>query len=62
LPSELGARELPIRHLIGNPLFALETNLVSLERRTENPEAKEIIESMKRSVEKIKEVLDQLEN
>ena len=52
-----------IKHLIGNPLFAIETNLVSLERRTENvPEAKEIIESMRVSVEKIKAVLEDLED
>jgi hypothetical protein len=52
-----------IKHLIGNPLFAIETNLVSLERRTENiHESKEIIESMRVSVEKIKTVLEDLED
>lgn len=52
-----------VQHLIGNPLFAIETNLVSLERRTENvPDAKEIIESMRVSVEKIKAVLENLED
>lgn len=51
-----------IRHLIGNPLFAIETNLVSLERRTNDVQSKEIIESMKVSVERMKEVLENLED
>lgn len=50
-----------IRHLIGNPLFAIETNLISLEHRVDSPEAKKIIQEMQASVEKIKSVMDELD-
>jgi signal transduction histidine kinase len=51
-----------VRHRIGNPLFAIETNLVSLERRVDNnPEIKQLVESMRASVERIKEVLEDLD-
>lgn len=52
-----------VRHLIGNPMFALETNLSSVRRRIQqgkSTEALELLDSMQTSIERIKTVLAEL--
>ncbi len=52
-------------HKIGNPIFAIETNLDPLERRVESgrgDEAKEVIRSIRASVEKAKGIIDQFKS
>lgn len=46
-----------IRHLIGNPVFAIETNIMVLKSDLARQDAGAILDSMQRSVERIKEVL-----
>lgn len=54
-----------IRHLIGNPLFAIETNLFAIKQRTDSytnlSQVPDIIKDMQTSIEKIKVVLHKLD-
>jgi len=52
-------------HKMGNPIFAIETNLDPLERRIEDgrrSEAADVIRSIRRSVEKAKAIVDQFKS
>ena len=52
-----------IRHHIGNPVFAIETSMLSIDRRTkDNAEVQQILDSVHSSLEKIKKFLDELED
>lgn len=43
-------------HVVGNAVFALETNMISLRRRT-NEEGRKILDEMQISIERIKEYI-----
>lgn len=52
-----------IRHHIGNPVFAIETSMLSVDRRTkDNPEVQQILQGVNDSLEKIKKFLRELED
>ena len=51
-------------HIIGNPVFAIETNLISLRKRITSgrtEEALEIVDEIQVSIERIKSALTQLQ-
>lgn len=49
-----------IKHFIGNPLFAIETNIHSLRRRIP-VESHEILDEIQVSIEKIKDFINTFE-
>ncbi len=56
--SEESLTRAEVQHVVGNSLFAIETNLSSLRRRCKDvPDAPDLMDSIQRSIEKIKKFI-----